>query len=476
MDKSQFAAFLSGIESEYELEKPLKSSPRGSVELLRRRSDGRRFIFRRYTGEASVYRALQQTDNPHLPAIHRVEEADGECAVLTEYITGDTLAYLLEGSLLSEAEAADILRQLCLALKDLHALGAVHRDIKPENVILAGSTAVLIDFDAARIVKPDSSADTQVLGTTGFAAPEQYGFSQTDARSDIYSLGVLLNVMLTGKHPSVTLTESPLRSVVETCTAISADRRFQSVDELQTALKKAPRRRRHILPAAIGCAAVLALGLILFSQLRPVPSVMPVSISEPEDGADRTDASSAEPSEEIYTVSLEPAEGSLPVDTVTSSEMVPDAYTTTFTYDLDGDGEAEHYLFALATTFNNGVTPLGTDSFANDAGETQSRSVAPGVWRLDDNGSRTEAHEFAALLTDAQISVYGARITGTELPFVSEEEPIFGVWAPAITATFNENTIGTWVFYASATIDGELLTARGVSRQLTVEQFKLLVG
>lgn len=80
-------------------------------------------------------------------------------------------------------------------------MAAVHRDIKPENIILRGSQAVLIDFDAARLHKPEHEADTQILGTTGFAAPEQYGLSQSDIRTDIYSLGVLINVMLTGNTP-----------------------------------------------------------------------------------------------------------------------------------------------------------------------------------------------------------------------------------------------------------------------------------
>lgn len=68
--------------------------------------------------------------------------------------------------------------------------------------ILRGAEAVLIDFGAARLHKPEHEMDTQILGTTGFAAPEQYGLSQSDLRTDIYSVGILINVMLTGAHPS----------------------------------------------------------------------------------------------------------------------------------------------------------------------------------------------------------------------------------------------------------------------------------
>ena len=100
---------------------------------------------------------------------------------------------------------------------------------KPENVIIRGDEAVLIDFDASRIVKEDQRADTVVLGTTGYAAPEQYGISQTDGRADIYSLGVLLNIMLTGKHPSMELAPGKLGRIVQRCTQINPKKRYKNV-------------------------------------------------------------------------------------------------------------------------------------------------------------------------------------------------------------------------------------------------------
>ena len=117
-------------------------------------------------------------------------------------------------------------------------MDAVHRDVKPENVILRGSEAILIDFDAARLHKsePDHETDTQILGTTGFAAPEQYGLSQTDVRSDIYSLGILINVMLTGQHPSKQLARGRLGRIVERCTHVNPQKRYQNVLRLMEAL------------------------------------------------------------------------------------------------------------------------------------------------------------------------------------------------------------------------------------------------
>ena len=172
----------------------------------------------------------------NLPEILETAEQDGQVLVLEEFIQGDTLDSLLRVSQFSPDQTRDITLQLCQALRVLHSIGAVHRDVKPENVILRGRDAVLIDFDAARLHKPSHKSDTVVLGTTGFAAPEQYGLSQSDARADIYSLGVLINLMLTGEHPSRNLAEGRLGRVVQRCTQISPEKRYQSVIHLMEAI------------------------------------------------------------------------------------------------------------------------------------------------------------------------------------------------------------------------------------------------
>ena len=227
---------LSSIETDYETVKTIKHSERGSVSLLQNTQNGPRFIFRHYRGHGEVYRKLVGISCPNLPQIMETAERDGMVAVLEEYIQGDSLAYLLEGALFSHAEARKITMQLCNALWVLHKLGAVHRDIKPENVMIRGSEAILIDFDASRIFKSDTNQDTQILGTTGYAAPEQYGITQTDERADIYSLGVLLNIMLTGKHPSKELASGRLGRIVQKCTMVNPEKRYKSVLYLMEAL------------------------------------------------------------------------------------------------------------------------------------------------------------------------------------------------------------------------------------------------
>ncbi len=224
------------LRQEFEPVRRIKESPRGRVSLVRHRTTGNCFLLRRFTGNAEVYRKLLHYSCPHLPTVLEVASQGEDNLVLEEFIAGDTLDFLLQGALFSPEETRSIVLQLCQALWVLHSMDAVHRDIKPENVILRGTDAVLLDFDAARLHKPDHQADTQVLGTAGFAAPEQYGLSQTDPRADLYSLGILINVMLTGEHPSKKLAPGRLGRVVERCTRVNPQKRYRDVLRLMEAL------------------------------------------------------------------------------------------------------------------------------------------------------------------------------------------------------------------------------------------------
>ena len=231
-----YESFLEAVTTEFDTLRVLKQSPRGTVSVVRHKKSGTRYVFRRYSGSGEVYRRLLSVLSPNLPQIMEAAEQDGQTAVLEEYVQGDTLAELLMGARLTEREARQVTMQLCQALHVLHSMGAVHRDVKPENVILRGSDAVLIDFDAARIYKVASESDTQVLGTTGFAAPEQYGIFQSDERADIFSLGVLLNIMLTGKHPSREMTAGKMGRIVRKCTMTAPEQRYQSARALMEVL------------------------------------------------------------------------------------------------------------------------------------------------------------------------------------------------------------------------------------------------
>ena len=235
------------IRENFEVEALLKSSLRGKVTKLRHRDSHRRYVCRSYYQPSDIYLRLLDKECSSLPRIYeaavRNPEDAGEITgdqfrmlVLEEYVAGDTLDLLLQAGPLTVRQARDISLQLCGGLHVLHSMGWVHRDIKPENVILRGDQAVLIDFDAARTYVPGKEQDTMILGTVGYAPPEQYGLTETDFRSDIYAMGVLINEMLTGCHPSQTLAKGRWGRIISRCTMIQPDKRFTSVKDLMEAL------------------------------------------------------------------------------------------------------------------------------------------------------------------------------------------------------------------------------------------------
>ena len=146
-------------------------------------------------GEPEALRTIDAAPMPRFLAEYRNEQM--RC-VLREYVPGETLSQLAKEKVFTEEEVIGIGAQLCGQLEVLHGMTppVIHRDIKPQNVVIRpDGTAVLIDFGIAR-VRTEKETDTVAFGTQGFAPPEQYGFSQTDARSDIYSLGILLYWLL----------------------------------------------------------------------------------------------------------------------------------------------------------------------------------------------------------------------------------------------------------------------------------------
>ena len=168
--------------------------------------------------------------------------------VVCDYVPGPTLEQLVGSSgPLDPHRACEVALDVCEAAGELHAHGIVHRDISPGNVIVAADGAHLIDLGIARLVVEGASHDTTALGTWGFASPEQYGFAQTDARSDVYSIGRLLGYMVTGLTPGSDDYEAALadgeripanvRAAVSHACAFEPSARYQTAGELSGALR-----------------------------------------------------------------------------------------------------------------------------------------------------------------------------------------------------------------------------------------------
>ncbi len=196
------------------------------------------------TGNNSdIFHKLKETANIHLPKIYLLVEEEGCITLIEEYIEGVTLQDLLVSSeIIEETKLTDIMEQLCDALTHLHNLPKpiIHRDIKPSNIILSSSGVLkLIDFDASREYKSDASKDTVSLGTIEYAAPEQFGYSQTDVRSDIYAVGMLTQDFIKRAEAEGYSYRhiADLKRIINKCTMFDPNQRYQGVNELSEAIK-----------------------------------------------------------------------------------------------------------------------------------------------------------------------------------------------------------------------------------------------
>lgn len=187
-----------------------------------------------------VYEQLASVRIEGVPAVKECVADDGKLIVVEEYVQGRSLKQVLdEHGLLNEEQAYEIAVQLVDILVRLHQLepAIVHRDIKPSNIIIEKNGHVnLIDFNAARHVNADKNEDTRMLGTVYFAAPEQFGFGQSDERTDIYGLGATINYIMTGDKPGAGIAECRFSDILKKCLMVDAKDRYQSAEELRGAL------------------------------------------------------------------------------------------------------------------------------------------------------------------------------------------------------------------------------------------------
>lgn len=234
------------------------------------KQSGERYVVKCYLPSHPLFAreepaALRELRAEGLPRFHAEFKNDSMRCVLRDYVPGDTLFTLSERKQFTAEEVLAIGVQLCEELDVLHGMTPpiIHRDIKPQNVVIRpDGAAVLIDFGIAR-VHSDNETDTVAFGTQGFAPPEQYGFSQTDARSDIYSLGVLLYWLLHHETKLTAKARTPLEKVIARCCCFDPAGRFADVRQLRRALlaarPEAQRKRRITLTAAALLVLVLAV-------------------------------------------------------------------------------------------------------------------------------------------------------------------------------------------------------------------------
>ena len=208
----------------------LHENESSKVELVECSLDGVRYIKKTYNSDKrTVYNALSKIKITHIPEIYEVIFGE-DTIVVEQYIEGETLEQkIINGYDFSRNEVKIIMKNLLDAISALHKNNIVHRDIKPSNIIIKeNGEAVLIDYSIARTYSDKRDADTELFGTIGYAAPEQFGFSQSDYRTDIYALGVTLKKIINRKNSS-----QRMRNAVLRCTEFDPSRRFQSIGEIR---------------------------------------------------------------------------------------------------------------------------------------------------------------------------------------------------------------------------------------------------
>ena len=231
---------------QYEILKEM--NPRMKLAL----ADGSLYVLKEIGLEdTELYQKLIRLDCKNIVRFYDTVAQNGRFYAVEEFINGGSTLreYMERRGPLSDLETKNIALQICNGLKQVHKLGIVHRDINPNNIMLAADgTVKIIDFGISRTVKRNQSCDTEILGTHGFTAPEQFGFHQTGPKADIYSMGVLINVMATGCLPGVQLVNGWLSEIVLKCTQIDETNRYRNMDDLILDLERRSKLQRFCAP------------------------------------------------------------------------------------------------------------------------------------------------------------------------------------------------------------------------------------
>ena len=257
-------AVLAALERDeaYRVVRVLAEKTSGSTELVVPERTGMPFYVRKRIPIAlanpEAWAQLAQISHPHLPHVVETYALPDTFVTVCDYVEGFSVEQLVASrGRLDTAQALSILADVCDAAGALHARGIIHRDITPGNVVVAADGAHLIDLGIARVGDATARHDTTRLGTWGFAAPEQFGFAQTDARSDVYSIGSLAGFMLTGVRPdqegfdaAVAALPAGLAAVIERARAFEPSARYASAAELNSAFSAAPSGARGKASAA----------------------------------------------------------------------------------------------------------------------------------------------------------------------------------------------------------------------------------
>lgn len=270
----------------------------GNVYLIKDVITGKYYVKKHLSSyNLNVLKLLQNNPIQGVPHIIEIIENEDDLIVIEEFIPGKTIAELIDvNKSFSDKDIIKYLYSLCSILNRLHSFNPpiIHRDIKPSNVILSDTDDIyLIDMDAAKLTTPGQLRDTQLIGTQGFAAPEQYGFGASTIQTDIYGLGQLTHAMITGDLYIPVPKNNKLYKIVEKCLNLNPKDRYLSASQLKYALT-ATKYKTHIGT----CILLLSFILIGFLFLIIPKDTVEVVLNDSSNSAIQTNIDNKLPSQE----------------------------------------------------------------------------------------------------------------------------------------------------------------------------------
>lgn len=419
---------------EYHYISTMKSSEKGDVQLVA--GDKGSLYIRRYRSMPDeLFQRLRSVRSPYVERLTDIG-ADGHGRFfVSEFIEGTTAA----SRSFSQKEAVRVLLELCSALSALHRLGIIHRDIKPSNIICAADGHIrLIDFDSARLEVQYQSRDTELLGTAGYAAPEQYGFMQTDCRADIYAFGVTMRQLL-GENAD----RRKFRHIISRCTELDPDRRYRSIAAVRRALFRAA--RFDPLPFAAAAVLIAAASAVLFHGSAP---------SAPHGIVRLTESRTASETEEPFAATEQAPEPASEEAAVSSEITVESAETTR-------PPDARNELQRLTETVESTVPPETAapaepeiSSEPETAPETSAETSAPLDTRTAAEGSEPEPEPESDPGSGRTPLVRSDSVNPSKMDFTTVTDPD-GLETDVFDYVFYDDpeVVGVWNLYTAVPMD-----------------------
>lgn len=410
------------IAAEYDTLSCLKFTEVRQVYLLQHKESGKKAILKCGCGQSgellhNEYKTVRELcevgiECGSLPKAIDYFYEDGMHYYIREYAEGRTLASCVEKSgVFSTKDACRVVGELCGTVHILHSCkpSIICRDINPDNVLICPDGSVrIIDLDSARRYNSSASSDTIWMGTKEMAAPEQFGYSQTNTRTDIYVLGMLLLYITTGSYDKFSKIPARLKKVIAKSTAFNPEERYATVLDMQRALMY-----DHRISVVVAAALILsALSLVLAlangvsaskadvfadgnSDMDIIASLPKTSVTVSSDGTDTTEPELMESTEDVIADTHELITD-MTSDTAASSvttTTAPVTSTTTPTTTTTTPATTTTTPTTITTTPATTTTTPTTSTTTRKQPSIPEEIPADGNWHIGSDGAYYLIHE-----------------------------------------------------------------------------------